>query len=313
MLYNKYSDFLKKRYGEKVYKLPVKLAVSCPNRDGTIATGGCAYCGVNGAGHETLSEKLTVTEQLETNRDYIGRRYGTKKFLAYFQEFTSTHMPVGEFAAHLRQCHDVKDVIGVIISTRPDCLADDYLKLLQKYRLTTGMDIYVELGLQTANWHTLKAVNRGHGLAEFIDALRRCKLAGIEVCAHIIPNLPGDNIEDTTETARILSALQVEQVKLHALYIARGSTFEQPYLAGQLVVESKADYIERAIAFLRNLDEKIIVQRLIGRAPESDAVFANWNESWWVIHDEIEQMMRKRGVKQGDAFLEGDLSRSRIQ
>lgn len=302
MLYNKYSDFLKQRYGEKVYKLPLKLAVSCPNRDGTIATGGCAYCGSGGAGHETLSEKLSVAQQLTANRDYIGRRYGAQKFLAYFQEYTSTHMPVREFALLLAQCREVAGVVGVVISTRPDCLSDDYLVLLQDYRTSSGMDIYIELGLQTANWRTLASVNRGHGLAEFIDATRRCKAAAIEVCAHIIPNLPGDSLQDTIETARILSALQVEQVKVHALYIARGSLFEVMYNNGELVPGSKADYIERVIAFLRNLDSKIIVQRLIGRVPERDSVFANWGESWWVIHEQIEQTMRERGVSQSDAY-----------
>ena len=300
MHYNKYSTFLKTRYGEKVYKLPIKLDVSCPNRDGTLGVGGCAYCGANGAGHETLSEKLTVGEQLATNREYIGRRYGAKKFLAYFQEYTSTHMALQEFSKHLAQCQAVDGVVGVVVSTRPDCLADDYLQLLADYRNRTGQDIYIELGLQTANWRTLAAVNRGHGLAEFIDAVRRCKKTDFEVCAHIIPNLPGDTIADTIETARILSALQVEQVKLHALYIARGSIFEQQYLDGQLEVGSKADYIERVIAFLRNLDAGIVVQRLIGRAPECDSLFANRNESWWKIHEEIERIMHERGAQQGD-------------
>ena len=301
MRYNKYSSFLKNRYGEKVYKLPIKLEVSCPNRDGTISSGGCGYCGASGAGHETLSGQLTVAEQLTVNREYIGKRYGAKKFLAYFQEYTSTHMAVEDFKKHLVQCQQIKDIVGVVVSTRPDCLAADYLKILQDYRTRTGQDIYIELGLQTANWRTLTVVNRGHGLAEFIDAVLRCHQQNYEVCAHVIPNLPGDSLADTIETARILSALQVEQVKLHALYIARGSAFEQQYLAGQLVVGSKADYIERVLAFLRNLDAGIVVQRLIGRAPESDSLFANWNESWWKIHEEIERTMHERGLEQGDA------------
>ena len=151
MRYNKYSSFLKNRYGEKVYKLPLKLDVSCPNRDGTLGVGGCAYCGTNGAGHETLSEKLTVAEQLATNREYIGKRYGAKKFLAYFQEYTSTHLAVSEFYGHLVQCQAIDGVVGVVISTRPDCLAEDYLQLLADYRMLTGLDIYIEMGLQTAN------------------------------------------------------------------------------------------------------------------------------------------------------------------
>ena len=210
-------------------------------------------------------------------------------------------MAVEDFKKHLVQCQQIKDIVGVVVSTRPDCLAADYLKILQDYRTRTGQDIYIELGLQTANWRTLTVVNRGHGLAEFIDAVLRCHQQNYEVCAHVIPNLPGDSLADTIETARILSALQVEQVKLHALYIARGSAFEQQYLAGQLVVGSKADYIERVLAFLRNLDAGIVVQRLIGRAPESDSLFANWNESWWKIHEEIERTMHERGLEQGDA------------
>ena len=303
MLYNKYSHFLVQRYGEKVYKLPLALPVSCPNRDGTIAVGGCAFCGASGAAHETLSSKISVTQQLRRNAEYIGSRYNARKFLAYFQEFTSTHMLPGVFAEHLEQCRAISGVVGVVISTRPDCLARSYVELLKEFRLASGLDIYVELGLQSANWQTLHAINRGHGLAEFVDCVLRLKAAKIETCAHVVPNLPGDTMLDVTETARIISALGVEQVKMHALYIARGSQYAKKYLAGELTLGSKDEYIARVLEFLVNLTEDIVVQRLIGRAPEQDTLFANWGESWWAIHERIEQRMTQLGMRQGSACI----------
>src|SRR5665647_500020 len=200
------SEFFRQRYGEKVYKLPVGLPVTCPNRDGTCGTGGCIFCGSIGAGYENLPDTMTVTEQLAVNRRHIEAKYKASKFIAYLQNFSNTYMPPAQFAALVEEACQ-PDVVGVAVATRPDCVNDRYLEILADLRQRRGVDITLELGLQTVNYRTLAWINRGHGLAEFIDATLRSSRLGIGVCAHMILNLPGDGMIDVVEGSKTLSAL----------------------------------------------------------------------------------------------------------
>jgi len=299
--YNVYSQYLKKRYGEKVYKLPVNLPLTCPNRDGTVGIGGCAFCGEEGAGFEDLSNSLTVGEQLKINMEYIRKKYKAQKFIAYFQNFTNTYLPLAAFAKYLEEVN-YPDIVEAAISTRPDCINDSYLELLQNFREKTGIQVTIELGLQTVNYHTLEKINRGHTLAEFIDSVMRIKKMGLEVCTHLILNLPWDKMEDVQENAKVLSALGIEQVKLHSLYIVKNTALAKLYQTGEIELLSKEEYIERVITFLEYLDPQIVVQRLIGRAPEENTLFVNWNTSWWKIRDTIEELLEKRDTFQGKKF-----------
>lgn len=298
MLYNVYSDYLKKRYGEKVYKLPIGLPVTCPNRDGVCGTGGCTFCGEIGAGYENLPVEMTVNEQLLANKAHITSKYKAEKFIAYFQNFSNTYLPVPQLKAYIEDaCHD--DVVGVALATRPDCIHDAHLQMLRELKKERGIDISIELGLQSVNYHSLIKVKRGHTLAEFIDAVRRIQQYEMETCAHLILNLPWDDQIDVIENAKILSAMQVDQVKLHALYIVKETELAQQYTAGELELISKEEYMERVITFLEYLDVRIVVQRLIGRAPESNTLFSNWKTGWWKIRDTIIQRMEDRGAYQG--------------
>lgn len=298
MRYRTYSSYLKERYGEKVYKLPVSLPVTCPNRDGTCGKSGCVFCGETGAGHETLPATVPVTEQLARNRAYISAKYKAAKFIPYYQNFSNTYLLPERLEGYLRE-GSAPDVVGLAIATRPDCISDEYLAMLARIREETGVDIFLELGLQTVNYHSLQKIQRGHSLAEFIDATLRSKHYGFEVCGHIILNLPWDDETDVIENAKILSALGVEQVKLHALYIVKGTLMAQWYEQEAITLISKDEYVERVIAFLEYLQPDIVVQRLIGRAPEAETVFANWGTGWWKIRDEIEAAMEARQTCQG--------------
>lgn len=298
MIYNVYSDYLKRRYGEKVYKLPVGLQVTCPNRDGTCGTTGCTFCGEIGAGYENLPADMTVNEQLMTNKEHIKPKYKAEKFIAYFQNFSNTYLPVETLQAYVEEaCHD--DVVGIYLATRPDCVNDMYLEMLADIKKKHKVDICVELGLQSVNYHSLIKIKRGHTVGEFLDAVLRIKRYGLEVCAHLILNLPWDDMTDVIENAKILSALQVEQVKLHALYIVKGTQMAKEYAEGNLALISKEEYMERVITFLEHLDSKIVVQRIIGRAPESNTLFSNWHTGWWKIRDTIIAMMEERETYQG--------------
>ncbi len=298
ILYNVYSDYLKKKYGTKVYKLPVGLPVTCPNRDGQCGAGGCTFCGEIGAGYENLPAEMTVAEQIKVNMAHIAPKYKAEKFIAYFQNFSNTYLEIDKLKSYLEEACQ-KDVVAIALATRPDCVNEEYLKMLQKFKKEKNIDIIIELGLQTVNYHSLRKVNRGHSLAEFIDAVLRIKQYQIEVCVHLILNFPWDDLNDVIENAKILSSLKVDQVKLHALYIVKNTKMAEQYVNGELTLIDKDEYKERVITFLEYLAKDIVVQRLIGRAPESNTLFSNWKTGWWKIRDDITKTMQERGCYQG--------------
>lgn len=298
-VYYKYSGYLKEKYGEKVYKIPVNLPTTCPNRDGTSGKGGCTFCGDVGAGYEMRDQEEAIREQITTNIEKMGKRYKANAFIPYLQNFSNTYMPLNTFKRVLEQVvHD--KAVGIAVSTRPDCIHKDYLEALLEWSKKYNKDVTIELGLQTVNYKTLKTINRGHTLAEYLDAIMQIKPYPFTVCTHIIVDLPWDNIEDVIETAKCMSALKIDYVKLHALYIVKNTVLARDYERGELDLVSLEGYKERVIAFLRHLSPDIVVQRLIGRAPEEHTLYANWNTSWWKIHDDIVKEMEEKGYKQGD-------------
>lgn len=294
MIYREYSKFLVERFGEKVYKLPVKLDLTCPNRDGTCGVGGCIFCGEEGGSFE--NNEGSVLEQLSKDKSLIKKRYKAEKYIAYFQNFTNTYLDFEKFKDNINQCK-LDDIVGISISTRPDCLEDKYLDFLSE--VNESRMITLEVGLQTVNYHTLKKINRGHGLAEFIDASIRAHKRGLRICAHVILNLPWDNKDDVIETARILNALEIEEVKLHALYVVDGTKLATMYKNNEIDIISLEEYKERVILFLQHLNKDVVVQRVIGRAPEENSLFCNWNTSWWKIRDEIVSEMEEKNLYQG--------------
>lgn len=297
--YYAFSDYLKARYGDKVYKLPIGLPLTCPNRDGTAGKGGCTFCGSIGAGYENLPASMTVTQQIEANKAHIIPKYKAKKFIPYFQNFSNTYLPPDKFEAYLREAAKAEDVVAIYIATRPDCVNDAYLKIMSEVKAEYNVDICVELGLQTVNYKTLTKINRGHTLAEYIDAVLRIKAYGLQNCTHVILNLPWDEDEDLIETAKIISALKVDQVKLHALYIIKNTKMAQQYTAGEFQLISCEHYKQRVISFLQHLSPDIVLQRIIGRAPAEATLFSNWQTGWWKIRDDIVKYMEENDLYQG--------------
>lgn len=301
-LYNEYSNYLKEKYGGKVYKLPVNIPCTCPNRDGSIGYGGCTFCAEEGAGFETLDSCMSVREQIKINMDYISKKYKAEKFIAYFQNYTNTYVKLEKFKQYILDAI-TENIVEISISTRPDCIGDEYLEFLNEIRNDYGVSISIELGLQTVNYHTLISINRGHTLAEFIDAVLRIKRYGFDICTHVILNLPGDNIQDTMETAKILSILKVDQVKLHSLYIMENTKMGIMYKNNEISMIAEEEYVERAVTFLEYLDSNIVVQRLVGRAPKEGSLFVNWGMSWWKIKDDILEKMESEGRLQGSKSI----------
>ncbi|ACL69949.1 TIGR01212 family radical SAM protein [Halothermothrix orenii] len=303
-IYYRYSKYLKEKYGVKTYKLPVNIPVSCPNRDGFLSEGGCSFCGEMGAGFENYPASMSVKEQLEKNKTYIGNKYGAEKFIAYFQNFSNTYLPVEKLLKYLEEATEVNDIAAIILSTRPDCINNVYLKKIKEKmeKKVPEINLGLELGLQTVNYHTLTRVNRGHTLGEVIDAILNAQKYNFEIGIHLILNLPGDNMVDVIENAKIISALKVDNVKLHALYIREGTEFAEKYKKGEFDIIPLEEYVERVITFLEYLDPQIAIQRLLGRAPEEKTLFANWDKSWWKIYNIIIEEMKKRKTYQGKKF-----------
>lgn len=294
--YNKYSEYLKEKYGTKVYKLPINLPITCPNR---IGEGGCTFCAEAGTGFESLSSQKTVTEQLRENKAFIAKKYKAKKFIAYFQNYTNTFMPVSAFEQYMKEAAGQEDIVELSISTRPDCIREDYMQILKEIKEMYSVEITVELGLQTVNYHTLDQIRRGHGLAEYLDAVRCIQQYDFTICTHVILNLPWDTGRDAIETAKILSALRIPIVKIHSLYIAKNTLLCNSYEDGTISVCAKEEYLKRLADFLEYLSPEIIVERLFSRIPEEDAVFSNWGTSWWKLQEEFEQEMQRRNSRQG--------------
>lgn len=299
VLYNKYSTYLKNKYGEKIYKLPINLPISCPNR---IGGSGCSFCAEVGTGFEAMQDTFSVTEQLKYTKSLITSKYKANRFIAYFQNYTNTFMPLDVFQKYMREAAEDSDIIEISISTRPDCVNSHYLDVLKEIQDTYGVGITIELGLQSVNYHTLDAIDRGHGLAEYLDAVMQIKRYPFTICTHMILNLPKDAVRDIVEAAKILSALRIDIVKVHSLYIAKGTKMACQYENQEIKICSKEEYIERVIAFLEHLSPDIVIERLFSRIPENEAVFSNWNTSWWKLQDELQEKMNQEHTYQGKKF-----------
>ena len=299
--YLSYSRSLKEKYGQKVYKIPIQIPCSCPNRDGNLGKGGCIYCGEDAVGYENLPVSMSPKEQFLQNSQYIRNKYKAEKFIPYFQNYTNTYLPISLFKEYVEQVC-LENVLEIAIATRPDCINEEYLDFLMSVRIKYNINITIEYGLQTPNYHTLKKINRGHTLAEFIDGVNMLKKYSFQICAHIILNLPWDDHIDAIECAKILSALHIDSVKSHALYIEKNTPMGEMYLKNEIRMITLDEYVQRVILFLEYLDPGISIQRLIGRAPKDNTVFVNWNRSWWVIKDMIENKMEELDTYQGKRF-----------
>lgn len=296
--YNVYSTYLKERYGEKVYKLPISIPDTCPNRDGTLGTRGCAFCGSIGAGYENLPADMTIQRQIEANIAHIQPKYKANKFIAYFQNFTNTYIRPDVFRQYLIEaCRP--DIVGIAVATRPDCVNTTYFDIMAEIKETYGVDILVEFGLQTVNYKTLQKINRGHTVAEYIDAMMMIQAYPFRNCTHVILDLPWDTMEDVVETAKIISALPTHEIKLHALYIIKNTVMADWYKAGEIQLVSSEEYVDRVVTFLEYTRPDIVFQRLIGRAPKEATEFANWGMGWWKIRDMIDAELARRDTRQG--------------
>ncbi len=300
-LYYKYSDYLKDKYNNKVYKIPVNINTTCPNRDGTIGFGGCIFCGEEGAGFELLDKENSIKKQIKENKEFIVKKYKAEKFIIYFQNYTNTYLKLDIFKRYILDSIG-DDVVEIAISTRPDCITDDILLFLKEIKNEYNININFELGLQTCNYKTLKKLNRGHTLAEFIFAVNKLKKYNFEICTHIILNLPWDDEEDVVENAKILSGLEIDTVKIHSLYILKDTLLGNLYERNEIKIIDKNEYLKMMVLFLEYLNPDIGIQRLFSRAPKERTLFCNWDTSWWKLKDQLIEFIKEKSTYQGKKF-----------
>jgi len=303
MLYYKFSNYLKELYGEKVYKIPINIVCSCPNRDGTKDTKGCIFCGDDGAGFETIENSIPIKIQLQKNIEYMGTKYKSKKFIAYFQNYSNTYLPINQFKYNIEQVITDKRVCAIYIATRPDCIFDEHCVYLKNIKDTYHIDIVVEFGLQSTNDDTLLFLNRHHTFSDFKKGVELLKKYNLEVCAHMINDIPTESIDDVINSAKELSILGVNQVKCHSLYVLKNTQLGYMYENNEITLLELEDFIDRTIVFLEHLDKNIVVQRLIGRAPKEKTLFCNFGRNWRYIVDKIEKQMILKGSYQGSKVL----------
>jgi len=297
--YYKFSEYLKDRYGCRVFKIPVAVPCTCPNRDGSKGTGGCIFCGEEAAGFESLDPDIPVREQLIRNIGYMGVKYNAVKFIAYFQNYSNTYMNFDRFKSYMEEAC-LQDIVAVYVSTRPDCIDERHASFLSEFSSGQELDIVVEMGLQSADDESLLKLNRGHTVKDFSDSAELLGEYGIPFCAHVINDLPFESGDQARKNALFLNETGASQVKCHSLYVLKDTVLGRMYKNNEIEMLRCSDFIDRTISFLRNLNKGIVVQRLIGRAPEERTLFCNFGRNWRSVLDEITDLMNKNGWRQGD-------------
>lgn len=298
--YNTFSDELKRIFGCKVQRISVDAGFSCPNRDGTLSSDGCIFCGGHGSGSYGIKRELSITAQLEDGREVMRRKYRAAQFIAYFQAFSNTFAPLNHLKELFSEALAVSDVVALIIATRPDCLPDDILDYLQEINDQTYL--WLELGIQSIHNRTLTFINRRHDHASSVEAIQRVKSRQVRVCAHVILGLPGETREDMLATAGELNRLGVDGVKIHLLHVMKGTKLAGMYARGEVMMLDRDDYAGLVGDFLELLDPRILIHRLTGDGGHDNLVAPLWSLKKFEILNLIDAEMERRGTRQGSHY-----------
>jgi radical SAM protein (TIGR01212 family) len=272
--YYAFSRYLRERFGGKVHRVTVDGGFTCPNVDGSVAVGGCVYCDNRSFSPNRRLPRVDIRTQIERGIRILQQRLGAERFIAYFQPATNTYAPVDKLRRLYNEALDHDQIVGLAIGTRPDCVPDDVLDLLQRY----ARDRYVclELGLQSVHDRSLDWMNRGHHLDSFLDAVRRCQGRGLDLCVHVILGLPGESVDDMLAMADVLASLPIDAVKIHNLHVVRDTPMAQQYERGEVRMLEFAEYVQLVCDFLERLPSRLVIHRLNGDAPPDYLVAPLW-------------------------------------
>ena len=274
MTYLTLNSYLKKRFGCKVYKIAIDGGFTCPNRDGTLGTRGCIFCSKGGSGDFAEDRNLTVTEQIERGKNRVSAKVRDGKYIAYFQAFTNTYAPVEILRAKFKEAIIHPDIVALSIGTRPDCLGDDVLKLLDK--LNKIKPIFVELGLQTMHERTAQYIRRGYSLEVYDKAVNDLHKIDVNVITHLILGLPNETEDDIIESVKYVCR-RTDGIKLQLLHILDGTDLADEYKNGKVSVMSLEEYTELIVKCVAVIPENVVIHRLTGDGAKRDLIAPLWS------------------------------------
>jgi radical SAM protein (TIGR01212 family) len=295
--FHNYASYLRRRLGETAVRISVDGGFTCPNRDGTRGTSGCVYCDNDSFTGGILFPGLSVEEQVRRTILSPGRHRNARRLLVYFQRYSNSYAPPEELDRLYRAAFCHPGVAGIVVGTRPDCLGEEVLDVLE--RIGRSGYVFVEIGLQSKSDAVLARVNRGHTVAEFTAAVAAVRGRGIDVGVHLIYGLPGDTRENFVETATFLSGLDVQGVKLHHFHVVAGSAMAREWERGTVRVPEYGEYVSACADFLERLSSEISVLRLIGQAPPGRLIAPLWEKGGREMAQDVATELARRGTWQG--------------
>ena len=295
--YYSYNDYLRYKFGCKVYKLSLSISASCPNRDGTKGTGGCIFCSEGGSGEFASSCFKSISEQIKEAQERVKNKNRDGKYIAYFQSFTSTYLPPKKLREALCEAAAQKDVLGISIATRADCLGDEILKVLEEF--SKKIPLTVEMGLQTVHDSTARLINRHCELTEYETSLKKLKAIGINVVYHIIVGLPYETEEMFFDTVRYVSQSGADGVKLQLLHVLKGTELEKMYARKDFEVLSQEDYFKLVSKALELLPPQMVIHRLTGDGDKKILIAPLWSGDKKRVLNAINRYFEENDVIQG--------------
>ncbi len=300
---NTLGQDLLRRFGERIHKVSIDAGFSCPNRDGTLGTGGCSFCN-NDSFVPEHGEEPSVQAQVHTGLEAVVRVTGARKVLAYFQAYTNTYAETALLRQLYEEALTLPAVVGISVGTRPDCVPDQVLDLLQEIQ-NNGYLVWLELGLQSAFDSTLQAINRGHGFASYQEAIERAHQRQLKVCTHLIVGLPGETPAHALRSLQQVVHLGVEGLKIHPLHVVKNTRLAYEWRQGQYLPWTQEQYIDCAVEMIRQTPAEVVFHRITGTASRDILLAPSWCEHKWPIINGITQRMAALGARQGDQTHNG--------
>lgn len=296
-LYRTMNGYLRERFGERVQKVMVDAGFTCPNRDGTKAVGGCIYCNNESF---NFSPEAGVEEQLASGIERAKKRYGARKFIAYFQAYTNTYAEPDLLYKHYSTINRFPEIVGLSIGTRPDCVPEDVLRVIEPFSRTH--EVWVEYGLESSNDESLRRMNRAHTFAEFQDAVLRTRGRGMKIATHIIAGFPWESTETMLQTTHDVAALPVDGIKIHSLHVVRGTALERMHERAPLKLLTMREYASLAAQMLEVLPPEMIILRLTAECPDELLIAPEWTNHKSEIVAAVEAELASRHSRQGRLF-----------
>ncbi|WP_035292744.1 TIGR01212 family radical SAM protein [Clostridium sp. KNHs214] len=295
--YHSLNYFLREKFGEKVFKISLDAGFSCPNRDGTIGTKGCIYCSERGSGDFAGNRKISISDQFADIKNMMNNKWKNGRYIAYFQSYTNTYAPVNVLRKKYEEAIGMEGVVGLAIATRPDCLGEEVLSLLEEF--SKKVYTWVELGLQTSNENTSKLINRGYRLEVFKEAVCNLRKRNIDVVVHTIFGLPGETKDDMLNTIKYVSNCDVQGIKIHLLHLMKNTPLVKLYEQGKLIFLEKEEYIDLICEAITILPPDMVIHRLTGDAPRNLLIGPMWSLKKWEVLNGIDKALEDRKIYQG--------------